>query len=1531
MKKSFIINIRLKTLMLLLLGVQFSFNLKAQVYNYTTEGFESSVWSIDTKYSRKIVAPSGVWFVSYKNGQTSIVAKEGVYSFLIQNATNTLISSRMYNGVGTITYSTYRSSDRSIVVKTSTDSVNWIEVERYKSANMVWENRTINVNNPNVKWVMVTATSTGGIYIDNLLVTMSSAPGVTTTTATPSDVTQVSAVVGGDVASTGASTILRRGICYNTTGFPDTTSTKLEVPGTTGSYSTTLSGLEMGKTYYTKSYVVTNAGVSFGQIIPFTTRDSDAPLAYFTQPFNDAAQMPATNPATAQTINVVGQGDWIYLNSYRATNPLNIADKSASNLIIAKTTGYVVTPLLNGGVSVITFTEDLGSSTLVVSTSINSGASWTTNSTITTVKGAQIRLNINSATVNRIKITNTGSLDANIDNISMSMNKSGTPPTVTTGTTSDIGKNTATCGGNVTDAGTQPIVERGICWNTIPLPIYWDNKTLDGTGAGAFTSSITGLPANTKIYARAYAASIAGISYGEQVSFTTLVATVPVLTTVAATSITGEMATSGAVVSDNGGASFIQHGICWNTTGNPTIADNKSEEGAGDGSFVSKLGNLQNSTTYYYRAYATNVAGTGYGDVKTLATITSTAPTVTTFPLTAVQSNMATGNGEVTSDGNGMTERGFCWNTSGIPTTSDSKVVCGYGLGTFSGTINNLSENTKYYVRAYAKNSKGTVYGAELSLVTPISNAFSIPIGFGEGTTGGGTPTAENTVVVTNEREWKDALTSSKSIIIVKGTITTTRTSVILKNKTILGLLGSKIVNNDQTNTGSGILYLSEGSTNVIIRNISFEGPGAYDTDGYDLLTNKGCVKLWVDHCDFQDGCDDSFDNTGLSDNITVSWCKFSNNKPPRAGGSGGSADHRFANLIGGSDEDAPADGHYSLTFHNNWYTNGVVSRMVRARNGELHLLNNYWNSNTADVYIALTAGTNGTTCYVEGGVIVESSKVTVADLSSGACYINFVNCINGKANVGSIRQPSYQYTVLPSSQVVSAVTDPTCGAGANLLVTEAGEVYKGCTNVAILSASGNLNQTIFNGNAITPISFTWLGGATDVSFANLPAGLATTKVGNTITISGIPTETKTFTATTVNAVGIPAQKSVTITLTATPPPTITASGNLAQNVVYGQAITPIVFTYGGGATDLNVTLPKGLTIVKDVATKTITITGNPTSVGVVRVVSVGGSGVAVTAEATINIIYSANKLKIAYVTSSAGATYVNDTRILPALKIDPNIELTEVNSTATADFSGYDLILISEVAASADVAVLALEGIAKPVINMKVHAYKSTAWNWTSSTTLPSQSATETNLTVSNVNHPIFKDVTNWINGNEVQMISGVSSLKGLTYMDPTQFSGRLGTINSLAYLKGEPSMVSILQMPSGTRVGTVTFTRPFIQIGINSNSYENVTDDGISIIKNSIYYALGILPDPTGLRSLNNITTVNVYPTLANRVIHVTSELKIKSIQLISLDGKIVETATPNNEMFDVEVLRLSQGFYTLIVRTSEGYVAKKVQIVR
>ncbi|MDD4395517.1 MAG: FISUMP domain-containing protein, partial [Bacteroidales bacterium] len=94
-------------------------------------------------------------------------------------------------------------------------------------------------------------------------------------------------------------------------------------------------------------------------------------------------------------------------------------------------------------------------------------------------------------------------------------------PIVTTAEVTNIGRNTAICGGNVVIEGESYISARGVCWSTAHNPTIADSKTIDGRGTGSFTSTLTGLNADTTYYVRAYATSEEGTAYGAEISFAT--------------------------------------------------------------------------------------------------------------------------------------------------------------------------------------------------------------------------------------------------------------------------------------------------------------------------------------------------------------------------------------------------------------------------------------------------------------------------------------------------------------------------------------------------------------------------------------------------------------------------------------------------------------------------------------------------------------------------------------------------------------------------------------------------------------------------------------------------------------------------------------------------------------------------------------------------------------------------------------------------------------------------------------------------
>ncbi|WP_288979825.1 putative Ig domain-containing protein, partial [uncultured Flavobacterium sp.] len=125
--------------------------------------------------------------------------------------------------------------------------------------------------------------------------------------------------------------------------------------------------------------------------------------------------------------------------------------------------------------------------------------------------------------------------------------------------------------------------------------------------------TITGSPTTTSSAANY---TITGNNYygSSSTNLNITIANLPTITTDAVTSIASSTAVSGGNVTNNGGISLTEKGICWSTTANPTINDNiLADPTTTTGNFTSNLTGLNELTTYYVRAYATNALGTSYG------------------------------------------------------------------------------------------------------------------------------------------------------------------------------------------------------------------------------------------------------------------------------------------------------------------------------------------------------------------------------------------------------------------------------------------------------------------------------------------------------------------------------------------------------------------------------------------------------------------------------------------------------------------------------------------------------------------------------------------------------------------------------------------------------------------------------------------------------------------------------------------------------------------------------------------------------
>ena len=182
---------------------------------------------------------------------------------------------------------------------------------------------------------------------------------------------------------------------------------------------------------------------------------------------------------------------------------------------------------------------------------------------------------------------------------------------------------------------------------------------------------------------------------------------------------------------------FSEKGFYYGTDSN--TSDKKIITGTNIGEFSYNLTGLKEDRTYYFKAYIVLDGETVFGELRSFKTTTTgnddnndddnndddgndtqiELPTVTTSSIGDITTNSAVCGGNVTSDGgSSVTAKGVCWSTAQNPTINSKKTNDGSGSGSYSSNLTNLSDNTKYYVRAYATNSKGTAYGETISFTT---------------------------------------------------------------------------------------------------------------------------------------------------------------------------------------------------------------------------------------------------------------------------------------------------------------------------------------------------------------------------------------------------------------------------------------------------------------------------------------------------------------------------------------------------------------------------------------------------------------------------------------------------------------------------------------------------------------------------------------------------------------------------------------------------------------------------------------------
>ena len=297
-------------------------------------------------------------------------------------------------------------------------------------------------------------------------------------------------------------------------------------------------------------------------------------------------------------------------------------------------------------------------------------------------------------------------------------------PTVQTkvSTNRNIANGTVTFNGTIVAIGDLPYAERGFVYADVHNPTLDDTKvTASGSGTGDFSANASDIQEGKVYYIRAYVTNSKGTVYGEEISVD-MTATMPEVQTKAPTNrnvANGTVTFNGTIVAI-GDLPYAERGFVYADVHNPTLDDTKvAASGSGTGDFSANASDMQEGKIYYIRAYVTNIKGTVYGE-EVSVDMTAAMPEVQTKAPTNrnVAGGTATFNGTITDIGDlPYTERGFVYAAVHNPTLDDTKVTAsGNGTGDFSANASDIQEGKVYYIRAYVMNSKGTIYGAEVSM-----------------------------------------------------------------------------------------------------------------------------------------------------------------------------------------------------------------------------------------------------------------------------------------------------------------------------------------------------------------------------------------------------------------------------------------------------------------------------------------------------------------------------------------------------------------------------------------------------------------------------------------------------------------------------------------------------------------------------------------------------------------------------------------------------------------------------------------------
>jgi PKD repeat protein len=300
-------------------------------------------------------------------------------------------------------------------------------------------------------------------------------------------------------------------------------------------------------------------------------------------------------------------------------------------------------------------------------------------------------------------------------------------PVAATSAASGVDHAGATLNGNVNPSGlaTTAHFEYGTSTN------YGSSTPDQDLGSGSATlpvsAALTGLTSSTTYHYRVVATNSAGTSRGQDATFTTSAAPVPVATTAAASGVSTTAATLNGSANPNGSATSAHFEYGTTTSYGNSTPDQDLGGGSSAVATSAPLSGLAPSTTYHYRLVATNSFGTSYGADTTFTTSAAVLPSATTNAASGVTASTATLNGSVNPNGVATTARFEYGTTTSYGTqTPDQDVGSGTAARTVSGPLTGLNPRTTYHYRIVASNAFGTVRGADRTFTTGAPSAPSV-------------------------------------------------------------------------------------------------------------------------------------------------------------------------------------------------------------------------------------------------------------------------------------------------------------------------------------------------------------------------------------------------------------------------------------------------------------------------------------------------------------------------------------------------------------------------------------------------------------------------------------------------------------------------------------------------------------------------------------------------------------------------------------------------------------------------------------